>query len=112
MFFKKNSFINLYRGICLMVTRSPGATIFQHAMNLEKAHGSIWVKPFRSNDPTLRIPFKCENPGCLASDSKGAREDILRQARQAGYEPLFISMNGKGCVYEHTVTNVPVRSAA
>lgn len=95
------------------MTRMPGAVTFhnlyspfvlpQATRELVKPvwpnrlmHGYIWIKSYRGQElgHTLKIGFTCENPRSVFKNLPYVHEEIVRQAREQGYEPSYLQCIG------------------
>lgn len=83
----------LLRKINLLATDMPGAVIFQLGMSEHETHGYIWVasNPALIGQKAIRIGFKCENDSGVRKNLPYVQEEIVQQARAAGFEPIYLA---------------------
>lgn len=95
---------NTLRQLNLKMTRMPGAIIFQHGMSAERADGYIYVASTRDGERAVKIGFSCENASGVKKFIPYVQEEIVHQARLAGFEPIYLSCNGpKGEQFERSI---------
>lgn len=83
----------LLRKLNLLATRMPGAIVFQLGMSEHETHGYIWVasNPALIGQKSIRIGFRCENDSGVRKNLPYVQEEIVNQARLAGFEPIYLA---------------------
>lgn len=83
----------LLRKLHLLSTRMPGAIIFQLGMPEHETHGYIWISsnPALIGQKSIRIGFRCENANGVRKNLPYVQEEIVQQARLAGFEPIYLA---------------------
>lgn len=106
----------LLRKLNLLATRMPGTIVFQLGMPEYKTHGYIWVasNPELIGQKSIRIGFRCENDSGVRKCLPYVQEEIILQARQAGFEPIYLScrLGGQKGFAERTIDPEVGRSAS
>lgn len=76
------------RTLDLKITGMPGNILFHTHVGNKFSHGAIWVQGL---DGSIRIPFICENSSGLMQSKTYVLEEIVRQARVQGFEPIYLA---------------------
>lgn len=92
-------FAALVRQMLNSFYRMPGSIQFQLHMSPSLAHGYIWIPRPSDMDliydhGILKIAYHCDNPAGVRKNLPYVQEEIIRQARLAGFEPIYLSCLG------------------
>lgn len=77
-----------------VVTRMPGNVTFDRSLDETDSHGAIWVRSERFEGKAVMIHFRCENDAGVRKGLPYVQEEIIRQARLQGFDPIYLRCNG------------------
>lgn len=98
------SFLNetklLYKDLKQLFKGSPGIVAFQIGLNDVASDGFIMA---RRKDKSYKIEFKVQFPIAIRLSVKRAQREIVRQARELGYDVCYVATRRTRGYTENTV---------
>lgn len=98
-----NSVVHALVKLDRVVTRMPGQVTFDRNLDEYNSHGAIWVRNENLGGKTVMIHFTVENMAGVRAGLPYVQEEIIRQARLQGFDPIYLRCNGRQ-MFETTIT--------
>ena len=86
------------------MTGNPGIVAFQIGLNDVESDGFVMVRRARGNDAhSYKVEFKAQFPIAFSLSPDKAKVEVVRQARELGYDIIYLAVKRGGGYVETTV---------